>query len=175
MTQAAGEVGKLGGLRRRRRTLSRTLADHGKPSKRYGQDPEHRDRSLGAEDTTGPHRWSTTAIVASMSVILLILIVLNLGLFFKLWAMENVAQRMYLTTKHRLRERMETRLDKVSSFNQHINVDSLSGQSVVDKSYLNPEALKVMTWFFLCKTCGISQSLKLLAFLLACSISVPFY
>ncbi|KAK5604024.1 hypothetical protein CRENBAI_024422 [Crenichthys baileyi] len=108
MTQAAGEAGKLGGLRRRRRTLSRTLADHGKPSKRYGQDPEHRDRSLGAVDTTGPHNWSTTAIVASMSVILLILIVLNLGLFFKLWAMENVAQRMYLTTKHRLRERMET-------------------------------------------------------------------
>ncbi|MEQ2316925.1 hypothetical protein AMECASPLE_037414, partial [Ameca splendens] len=108
MTQAAGEAGKLGGLRRRRRTLSRNLADHGKPSKRYGQDPEHRDRSLGAADTTGPHRWSTTAIVASMSVILLVLIVLNLGLFFKLWAMENVAQRMYLTTKHRLRERMET-------------------------------------------------------------------
>lgn len=40
---------------------------------------------------------------------LLILTMLNLGLFFKLWAMEDVAQRMYLTTKHRLRERSEAR------------------------------------------------------------------
>lgn len=49
---------------------------------------------------------------------LLILIVLNLGLFFKLWAMEDVAHRMYLTTKHRLRERMETRLDKLLIFSR---------------------------------------------------------
>lgn len=42
---------------------------------------------------------------------LLILTVMNLGLFFKLWAMEDVAHRMYLSTKHRLRERSEARSD----------------------------------------------------------------
>lgn len=57
-----------------------------------------------------PYRWNVTTIVAGMSVILLILTMLNLGLFFKLWAMEDVAQRMYLTTKHRLRERSEASL-----------------------------------------------------------------
>lgn len=36
---------------------------------------------------------------------------MNLGLFFKLWAMEDIAHRMYLTTKHRLRERTEARSD----------------------------------------------------------------
>uniref|UniRef100_A0A3Q2QUQ9 GRAM domain containing 1C n=2 Tax=Fundulus heteroclitus TaxID=8078 RepID=A0A3Q2QUQ9_FUNHE len=109
MNQAAVESGKLGGVRRRRRTFSRTLLDHKRPSKQYGQDPEHRDGNRGPAEMTGTHRWSTTAIVAAMSLILLILVVLNLGLFFKLWAMEDVAHRMYLTTKHRLRERMETR------------------------------------------------------------------
>lgn len=42
---------------------------------------------------------------------LLILTMLNLVLFFKLWAMEDVAHRMYLSTKHRLRERAEARSD----------------------------------------------------------------
>ncbi|KAM4543705.1 protein Aster-C isoform 2-T2 [Fundulus diaphanus] len=109
MNQAAVESGKLVGVRRRRRTLSRTLLDQRRSSKQYGQDPEHRDGNRGPAEMTGTHRWSTTAIVAAMSLILLILVVLNLGLFFKLWAMEDVAHRMYLTTKHRLRERMETR------------------------------------------------------------------
>uniref|UniRef100_A0A3B5LXP4 GRAM domain containing 1c n=1 Tax=Xiphophorus couchianus TaxID=32473 RepID=A0A3B5LXP4_9TELE len=99
MNQAVGESGKAG-LRRRRRTFSRTLLDHGKPGKQSVRDPDDRDGNM-------PQRWSTTAIVLSMSV-LLILMVVNLGLFFKLWAMEDVAHRMYLTTKHRLRERMET-------------------------------------------------------------------
>lgn len=40
---------------------------------------------------------------------LLILTILNLGLFFKLWAMEDVAHRMYLSTKQRMRERAEGR------------------------------------------------------------------
>jgi hypothetical protein len=35
---------------------------------------------------------------------LLVLTLLNLGLLAKLWAMEDVAQRMYLSTKHRIRE-----------------------------------------------------------------------
>ncbi|XP_029003004.1 protein Aster-C [Betta splendens] len=111
MTQGGGgDAGKMGGLRRRRRTYSRTLQEHMKPNKPYGQDPEqHRDGSMGPIEMKDS-RWNTTTIVAGMSVILLILTVLNLGLFFKLWAMEDVAHRMYLSTKHRLRERNEARL-----------------------------------------------------------------
>lgn len=47
--------------------------------------------------------------VAPLSFSLFFLTVLNLGLFFKLSAMEEVAHRMYLSTKHRLKERSESR------------------------------------------------------------------
>ncbi|XP_069015499.1 protein Aster-C [Embiotoca jacksoni] len=108
MNQGGGESGKMGGLRRRRRTYSQTLPEHIKPNKQYGQDPEqHRDGNMGPVKMKGLCRWNITTIVAGMSVILLILIMLNLGLFFKLSAMEDVAHRMYLRTKHRLRERSE--------------------------------------------------------------------
>ncbi|XP_070842769.1 protein Aster-C [Chaetodon trifascialis] len=111
MNQAGGDSGKMSGLRRRRRTYSRTLPEHIKPNKQYGKDGEqHRDGSMGPVEMKGPHRWSTATIVAGMSVILLILTLMNLGLFFKLWAMEDVAHRMYLSTKHRLRERSEASL-----------------------------------------------------------------
>ncbi|XP_030622995.1 protein Aster-C [Chanos chanos] len=110
-TQGGGDTGKIGGLRRRRRTYSRSLQDHMKPGKQYGTDLEqHRDGSMGAMNMKNTHRLNITSIVAGMSVILLILTVLNLGLFFKLWAMEDVAQRMYLSTKHRMRERAEASL-----------------------------------------------------------------
>ncbi|XP_019129214.2 GRAM domain-containing protein 1C isoform X1 [Larimichthys crocea] len=116
MNQGGGDTGKISGLRRRRRTYSRTMPEHMKPNKQYGQDPEqHRDGNIGPIEMKGPHRWSTTTIVAGMSVILLILTLMNLGLFLKLWAMEDVAHRMYLSTKHRLRERSEASL--ASEFN----------------------------------------------------------
>ncbi|XP_042254853.1 protein Aster-C [Thunnus maccoyii] len=108
MNQGGGDSGKISGLRRRRRTYSRTLPEHMKPNKQYGQDPEqHRDGNIGPTEINGPYRWNMTAVVAGMSLILLILTMMNLGLFFKLWAMEDVAHRMYLSTKHRLRERSE--------------------------------------------------------------------
>uniref|UniRef100_UPI003AADD0A6 protein Aster-C isoform X2 n=1 Tax=Centroberyx gerrardi TaxID=166262 RepID=UPI003AADD0A6 len=111
LNQGGGDSGKMGGLRRRRRTYSRTLQEHMKPIKQYGPDSEqHRDGNMGPIEMKGPYRWNITTIVAGMSVILLILTVLNLGLFFKLWAMEDVAHRMYLSTKHRLRERSEPSL-----------------------------------------------------------------
>nr|XP_046227298.1 protein Aster-C isoform X2 [Scatophagus argus] len=111
MNQGGGESGKMSGLRRRRRTYSRTLPEHMKPSKQYGQDSEqHRDGNMGPMELNGPHRWSTTTIVVGMSVILVILALMNLGLFLKLWAMEDVAHRVYLSTKHRLRERTEASL-----------------------------------------------------------------
>ncbi|KAA8580754.1 hypothetical protein FQN60_013712 [Etheostoma spectabile] len=111
INQAGGDGGKMGGLRRRRRTYSRTMPEHMKPNKQYGQDPEqHRDGNMGPIEMNGPHRWNTTTIIAGMSVILLILTVMNLGLFLKLWAMEDVAHRMYLSTKHRLKEQSEASL-----------------------------------------------------------------
>ncbi|XP_063063544.1 protein Aster-C [Engraulis encrasicolus] len=110
LTQGAGDAGKMAAMRRRRRTYSRGLQDHMmmKPNNNYGADAEpHRDGSNGPMDMKGPHRWNINTIVAGMSLILLVLTVLNLGLFFKLWAMEDVAHRMYLSTKHRMRERAE--------------------------------------------------------------------
>ncbi|XP_036414598.1 protein Aster-C [Colossoma macropomum] len=110
LTQGSGDTGK-GGLRRRRRTYSRTLQEHMRPGKQYGADTEqHRDSSMGVVDMKNTQKWNITSIIAGMSVILLILTVLNLGLFFKLWAMEDVAHRMYLTTKQRVRERAEANL-----------------------------------------------------------------
>lgn len=47
MNQVCGDPGK-GGLRRRRRTYSRTLPEHLKSGKQYGQDPnQHRDGNMG--------------------------------------------------------------------------------------------------------------------------------
>lgn len=109
MNQGGGDPGKMSGLRRRRRTYSRTLQEHMKPNLQYGPETEQQ-RDMGPLDNEGTNRWNITTIVAGMSVILLILTVLNLGLFFKLWAMEDVAHRMYLSTKHRLRERSDPSL-----------------------------------------------------------------
>ncbi|XP_056869538.1 protein Aster-C isoform X3 [Takifugu flavidus] len=106
MSQGGGEPGKSG-LRRRRRTYSRTLPEHLKSGKQYGQESnQHRDGKIAIEKK-GPRRWNTTTIVAWMSLILLILTLMNVGLFFKLWAMEDITHRMYMRTKHRLRERAE--------------------------------------------------------------------
>ncbi|TRY93776.1 hypothetical protein DNTS_001730 [Danionella cerebrum] len=112
LTQGGGEAGKTGGLRRRRRTYSRTLQEHMIPSKPYTADPEPQRRgTIGAMDVhKSTRRWSITTVVFGLSLILFVLVVLNLGLFFKLWAMEDVAHRMYLNTKHRMNERAESRL-----------------------------------------------------------------
>ncbi|KAI4888004.1 hypothetical protein NFI96_034671 [Prochilodus magdalenae] len=110
LTQGSGDAGK-GGLRRRRRTYSRTMQEHMRPGKQYlGDTEQHRDNTMGAVDMKSSQKWNITSIIAGMSLILLILTVLNLGLFFKLWAMEDVAHRMYLTTKQRMRERAEASL-----------------------------------------------------------------
>ncbi|XP_051543352.1 protein Aster-C isoform X3 [Myxocyprinus asiaticus] len=109
LTQGSGDAGKTGGLRRRRRTYSRTLQEHMKPGKQYGTETDQQ-RGGSAMDMKNTQRWNITTIVVGMSLILFILAVLNLGLFFKLWAMEDVAHRIYLSTKHRMRERTESSL-----------------------------------------------------------------
>ncbi|XP_029611210.1 protein Aster-C isoform X1 [Salmo trutta] len=110
LNQGGGDPGKtIGGLRhRRRRTFSRTLQEHLKPSNQYRPDLDpHREGNTDPMDMKGP-QWNVSTIVAGMSIIMLILTVLNLGLFFKLWAMEDVVTRVYLSTKNRLRERTES-------------------------------------------------------------------
>ncbi|XP_021418115.2 protein Aster-C [Oncorhynchus mykiss] len=110
LNQGGGDHGKtIGGLRhRRRRTFSRTLQEHLNPSNQYRPDLDpHREGNTDPMDMKGP-QWNVSTIVAGMSIIMLILTVLNLGLFFKLWAMEDVVTRMYLSTKNRLRERAES-------------------------------------------------------------------
>ncbi|XP_035610726.1 protein Aster-C-like isoform X1 [Oncorhynchus keta] len=110
LNQGGGDHGKtIGGLRhRRRRTFSRTLQEHLNPSNQYRPDLDpHREGNTDPMDMKGP-QWNVSTIVAGMSIIMLILTVLNLGLFFKLWAMEDVVTRMYLSTKNRLRERTES-------------------------------------------------------------------
>ncbi|XP_077364403.1 protein Aster-C isoform X2 [Festucalex cinctus] len=100
----------VGAPRRRWRTYSRTMQEHMKPKKHLGQAPDEQgDSNMGLTKGSSPYKWNIWATVAVMTLILLILMVLNVGLFFKLWAMEDVAHRMYLTTKHRLRERTEAR------------------------------------------------------------------
>ncbi|XP_076868799.1 protein Aster-C isoform X2 [Brachyhypopomus gauderio] len=107
LTQGSGDGGKAS-LRRRRRTFSRTLQDHARPIRQYSVDPElHRDNTMGAVDVKSAQKWNITSIITGMSLILLVLTVLNLGLLFKLWAMEDVAHRMYLNTKQRIQERAE--------------------------------------------------------------------
>ncbi|XP_060755908.1 protein Aster-C isoform X2 [Neoarius graeffei] len=106
-TQGSSDSGK-GGLRRRRRTFSRTLQEHVRPSRQYSVEPEqHREGAAGVKNT---NHWNITSIIAVMSLILLVLTILNLGLFFKLWAMEDVAHRMYLSTKQRMRDRADASL-----------------------------------------------------------------
>lgn len=105
LNQGSGDAGK-GGLRRRRRTYSRSMSEHIKPS--HQNTEQRRKSSMGPIEMNSPQRWNINTIIVFMSVVLLILTLLNLGLFFKLWAMEDVAHRMYLSTKHRLRERSES-------------------------------------------------------------------
>lgn len=40
LTQGSGDAGKTSGLRRRRRTFSRTLQEHMKPGKQYSADSD---------------------------------------------------------------------------------------------------------------------------------------
>lgn len=69
--------------------------------------------SFGPLSLHAPKVGLHTMLCVSFSLV--ILVVMNLGLFFKLWAMEDIAHRMYLSTKHRLRERSEARWDDFPS------------------------------------------------------------
>ncbi|XP_066555168.1 protein Aster-C isoform X2 [Amia ocellicauda] len=105
LNQSSGDPGKPSGLRRRRRTYSRSVS-------------ENLNKQGGGLDLKGMQKWNLTNIVASMSVILLILTVLNVSLFFKLWAMEEVAHGMHLRTKLRFQEKADLKLTPDASSRQ---------------------------------------------------------
>ncbi|KAL1006527.1 hypothetical protein UPYG_G00073450 [Umbra pygmaea] len=147
LNQGGGDPGMIGGLRhRRRRTYSRTLQEHLKPSKHVPDLEPHRNSTAGPLDMKGPHHWNISSIVAGMSIILFILTVLNLGLFFKLWAMEDVATRLYLSAKHRLRERAESSLSPdfgpKLAFHQRTREETLLLKAVLQDSIMLLEQLR---------------------------------
>uniref|UniRef100_A0AAV2L3M2 VASt domain-containing protein n=1 Tax=Knipowitschia caucasica TaxID=637954 RepID=A0AAV2L3M2_KNICA len=107
LNQVSGDAGK-GGLRRRRRTYSRSNSEH---MKTHGRSAEAPGESITDPIETSPQQWNVNMIIAVMSVILLLLTLLNLGLFFKLWSMEEVAHRIYLSTKQRLRQRAQSSME----------------------------------------------------------------
>ncbi|XP_041088531.1 protein Aster-C [Polyodon spathula] len=111
LNQSTADPSKPGALRRRRRTYSRSLLD--RLSKQSPKQFSAGD--LGAErseeysrvnlDLKKTQKYNLTKILLSMSVILLILTLLNLILFFKLWAIEDVARRMHISNKLRFPEK----------------------------------------------------------------------
>nr|XP_015197250.1 PREDICTED: GRAM domain-containing protein 1C isoform X1 [Lepisosteus oculatus]XP_015197251.1 PREDICTED: GRAM domain-containing protein 1C isoform X1 [Lepisosteus oculatus] len=115
LNQGSGDPSKLSAARRRRRGCNRSHLDHlGMPGKSLSAGdlgPGSRAGPPGAVlDFKGTQKWSLTTIVAFMSLILLVLTVLNLSLFFKLWAMEDIAHRMHISTKMRLKDKTNLKL-----------------------------------------------------------------
>ncbi|XP_064918961.1 protein Aster-C isoform X2 [Columba livia] len=96
LNQSIEDSGKLVALRRRRRTLHRSLAES--LPKRSSQ---HSSSDMGVESQgsiTGRKRDAvsrTTTIIVVMSVFLLLLVLLNITLFLKLSKIEHAAQSLY--------------------------------------------------------------------------------
>ncbi|KFQ53288.1 GRAM domain-containing protein 1C, partial [Pelecanus crispus] len=96
INQSIEDSGKLVALRRRRRTLHRSLAES--LPKRSSQ---HSSSDMGVESQgsiIGRKRDAvsrTTTIIVVMSVFLLLLVLLNVTLFFKLSKIEHAAQSLY--------------------------------------------------------------------------------
>ncbi|NXF40337.1 GRM1C protein, partial [Nyctibius bracteatus] len=96
INQSIEDSGKVVALRRRRRTLHRSLAES--LSKRSSQ---HSSGDMGVESQgsiIGRKRDAvsrTTTIIVVMSVFLLLLVLLNITLFLKLSKIEHAAQSLY--------------------------------------------------------------------------------
>ncbi|XP_068553004.1 protein Aster-C isoform X1 [Anas acuta] len=96
LNQSIEDTGKLVALRRRRRTLHRSLAES--LPKRSSQ---HSSGDMGLESQgsiIGRKRYPvnrTTTIIVVMSVFLLLLVLLNITLFLKLSKIEHAAQSLY--------------------------------------------------------------------------------
>ncbi|XP_072885008.1 protein Aster-C [Hemitrygon akajei] len=98
------------GHRRRRRGFNRGLADLS-PNRDVGTREGYADKGNNLEDKPTKQNWKLSKLVLSMSVILLILAALNLGLFFKLLDVEVVAQKVHLSSKLKIPEKLSISLD----------------------------------------------------------------
>ncbi|XP_051783116.1 protein Aster-C [Erpetoichthys calabaricus] len=107
VSQVPNDASKPGSLRRRRRTCSRSLTEHLSRQSDKALLAGDMNADSGTEYSRGhgqfqkSHNWNLTWIVLIMSFFLIILTVLNVSLFLKLWAIEDVAQRLHSTNRYR--------------------------------------------------------------------------
>ncbi|XP_043547184.1 protein Aster-C isoform X1 [Chiloscyllium plagiosum] len=110
----SAELGQSG-LRRRRRTLSRSPADQFTslaPRLNVDTRQMYTDRGSNLESKPILQNRSLLKFVLGMSAILFILALLNLVLYFKLLNIEKVAQKVHSSNKIRISEKLSAGLDQ---------------------------------------------------------------
>ncbi|XP_078077618.1 protein Aster-C [Mustelus asterias] len=116
----SAELGQSG-LRRRRRGYSRSHVDQFTDlTSRLDADARelYTDRGNNLEKKPIIQNWDLTKLVLTMSAILCILALLNLGLFLKLLNIEAVAQKIHLSNKIRTSEKLSIGLDQETIIKQ---------------------------------------------------------
>uniref|UniRef100_UPI00398F3D27 protein Aster-C n=1 Tax=Pristiophorus japonicus TaxID=55135 RepID=UPI00398F3D27 len=144
----SAELGQPG-LRRRRRVYSRCHADQ------ITSLPLHLDVDTREVYTDGGNNlenkpimqnWNLLKLVLTMSAILFILALMNLGLFFKLLNMEDMAQKVHLSNRIRTSEKLDLRLDQETITKQEAkyknNAELQQLRMVINDSILLLEQLK---------------------------------
>ncbi|XP_067890293.1 protein Aster-C [Heterodontus francisci] len=137
------------GLRRRRRGYSRSHADQFTslaPHLDADAREVYADRGNNLENKPVIQNWNLSKLVLTMSAILFILALLNLGLFFKLLNMEDVAQKVQLSNKMRTSEKLSISLDQEVMTKQEAkqknNAERQQLRTVINDSILLLEQLK---------------------------------
>ncbi|XP_051882226.1 protein Aster-C [Pristis pectinata] len=103
------------GLRRRRRGFHRGLADQFSslsPNLDGNMREGNTDEGNNLENKPAKRNWKLPKLVLTMSAILVILAALNLGLFFKLLDVEDMAQKVHLSNRLRMSEKLSVSLDQ---------------------------------------------------------------
>ncbi|XP_062904421.1 protein Aster-C [Mobula hypostoma] len=137
------ESGQLG-HRRRRRGFNRALADLS-PNRDGGTREGYTDKGNNLENKPAKQNWKLSKLVLSMSVILIILAALNLGLFLKLLNVEDVAQKVYLSSKFKMPDKLSVSLDQetLEQETKHKSPGQLQAlQAVINDSIVLLEQLK---------------------------------
>lgn len=130
------------GLRRRRRGFGRGLTDQFgslSPNLDASTREGYTDKGNNLENKPANQNQKLSKLVLIMSAILVILAALNMGLFFKLLDVEDVAQKVYLSNKLRMSEDLSVSLDqemvkqepKHKSFAQHLQLQAVINDSIV--------------------------------------------
>ncbi|GCB63138.1 protein Aster-C isoform X1 [Scyliorhinus torazame] len=137
------------GLRRRRRAYSRSHLDQfTNTGSRLDADARevYTDRGNNLENQSIIRNWNLSKLVLTMSAILCILALLNLGLFLKLWNIEAVAQKIHFSNKIRISEKLSVGLDQETITKQETkhkdNVELQHLRTVINDSISLLEQLK---------------------------------